>query len=488
MNKRIFIVMLLALQAVAAPKKKDDGNEGQLQALRISLESLRDSLQKEISERWRAKQQQVGQREADKEELARLRDSQERAYLDLSRAKEECFTRERNIGDAQRTLQEKRDSWLFMSSAVEEILGKEAEKVIEAFPLDRESRRLNLENLRREYNDSRNELASFCDLVAYKLENLEEGCRRSLTKQTVLPDDGEPQQLTVARFGHVFGYGMSPENTLYIIRQTGRMGSGRYVIERIGEPRLTQSLMISFPEWVEKNIPCGTVLVDVLQNAQSGSMISGEKTGAAARIREYISAGGPVMVPLLLLPVWALILVIIKLVQLGIKHRSCAGLSEYVVDSLDKGDTAGVRNALKKRRGAVARVVSTLLDHSEWDRDSAEKAVKGIIVEEIPSLNKHLNTLAVIAGVAPLLGLLGTVTGMINLFEVITNYGTGDPKIMAGGISEALITTQTGLTIAIPILLIHNYLRNRRDRIAAEMEKSAIQIMNRLWPGGRREA
>jgi biopolymer transport protein ExbB len=88
----------------------------------------------------------------------------------------------------------------------------------------------------------------------------------------------------------------------------------------------------------------------------------------------------------------------------------------------------------------------------------------------------------VIAGAAPLLGLLGTVTGMISLFEVITHYGTGDPKILAGGISEALITTQTGLATAIPILLIHNWLRNQSLHIQSEMEKHAIRILNRLWP------
>jgi biopolymer transport protein ExbB len=71
---------------------------------------------------------------------------------------------------------------------------------------------------------------------------------------------------------------------------------------------------------------------------------------------------------------------------------------------------------------------------------------------------------------------------MITLFEVITHYGTSDPKILAGGISEALITTQAGLSIAIPILLIHNFLRNQSLHIHAEMEKHAVRILNRLWP------
>jgi len=98
----------------------------------------------------------------------------------------------------------------------------------------------------------------------------------------------------------------------------------------------------------------------------------------------------------------------------------------------------------------------------------------------MPGLASHLNTLAVIAAVAPLLGLLGTVTGMISLFEVITRFGTGDPKLLAGGISEALITTEVGLIVAIPILLIHNYLRNRKNRIGSDLQLHAMSDQSAL--------
>jgi biopolymer transport protein ExbB len=87
-----------------------------------------------------------------------------------------------------------------------------------------------------------------------------------------------------------------------------------------------------------------------------------------------------------------------------------------------------------------------------------------------------------LAGAAPLLGLLGTITGMIRMFESITRFGTGDPKLLAGDISEALITTEVGLAIAIPTLLVHNFLRNRRNHIQADMEMYAVRILNRLWP------
>jgi len=86
--------------------------------------------------------------------------------------------------------------------------------------------------------------------------------------------------------------------------------------------------------------------------------------------------------------------------------------------------------------------------------------------------------LAVLGAVAPLLGLLGTVTGMIDTFRVITLFGTSDPKLMSGGISEALVTTELGLAVAIPIMLLHTYLSRKSDHLIGDMEAKAVQMTN----------
>jgi biopolymer transport protein ExbB len=148
---------------------------------------------------------------------------------------------------------------------------------------------------------------------------------------------------------------------------------------------------------------------------------------------------------------------------------------------LNRKQKQEAKNLAGYSKGVLARILNTCLDHAKWKRPVAEKAVKELLLAEVPVLDKHLDTLAVIAGAAPLLGLLGTVTGMISMFESITSFGTGDPKLLAGGISEALVTTEVGLAIAIPVLLIHNFLRNRRNHIQADMEMYAMRILNRLW-------
>ena len=109
--------------------------------------------------------------------------------------------------------------------------------------------------------------------------------------------------------------------------------------------------------------------------------------------------------------------------------------------------------------------------------------MRELLLREVPRLERHLTTLAVLAAAAPLLGLLGTVSGLIAMFQVITEHGVNDPKLLAGGIGEALIATETGLLIAIPTLLGHNYLANRVDDLAADAEHHAVKALNARWSG-----
>ena len=114
-------------------------------------------------------------------------------------------------------------------------------------------------------------------------------------------------------------------------------------------------------------------------------------------------------------------------------------------------------------------------------RDDMENALQEAIINKIPRLESFLSTLGMLAAIAPLLGLLGTVTGMINTFHTITYYGTGDPRMMSGGISEALVTTMLGLTVAIPIMLAHTLLTRKVETEIAMMEEKAVAFVNTIF-------
>ena len=109
-----------------------------------------------------------------------------------------------------------------------------------------------------------------------------------------------------------------------------------------------------------------------------------------------------------------------------------------------------------------------------WTRKLGEA-----ILQETPALERFLTFIKIISAIAPLMGLLGTVTGMIQVFQQITVYGAGDPTIMAGGISMALMTTVLGITVAIPTILMHTWVKSKSDRIIHILEEQATGIIAR---------
>lgn len=187
------------------------------------------------------------------------------------------------------------------------------------------------------------------------------------------------------------------------------------------------------------------------------------------------------MIPLAVIVLWAVFLIITRLIYFTCSHNHDYRFIHHALDLLEKDKVEEAQNYAKKEKGGLARILQTCIEHSRWTRDAAERAVKELLLKEFPKLDKHLDTLAALAGAAPLLGLLGTVTGMIRMFEAITKFGTADPQLLAGGISEALVTTLAGLSIAIPLLLLHTLLSNTRNRIQSDMEHYAMSILNRLW-------
>jgi biopolymer transport protein ExbB len=467
-----------------AATKEDKTREAEIVSLRQAIDALRDSLQNELSGRWRAKQKQVEQREADKEELSRLKEIQERGYAELARVREECLSKENSAEEAMSALIAKQDEHRQSASSVDDVLAKDAESIVESFPLDFEQRRNDLESVRRGYQRNQDIAVAVDRFLEYKTKYLEQGSSLSLLQRTVLLDNNRSMLLTIARFGNAFAYGMSQAGEIYFVRQSGRLGADRFRIDKVESSMLRESLLRFFPAWSAAGSISGTIPTDVLQNEQTKTLASGEKMTEYRKFITSIKAGGAVMAPLLMLPIWAIILILIKLVQFSGKRGRFNKQYNKVTQFLDKNDIPAALVYVKSCTGPAARIFETCLSRPEAGRTATEKMVREVFIGEMPRLSSHLNTLAVIAGAAPLLGLLGTISGMINLFGAVTHYGTGDPKFLAGGISEALITAKTGLAIAIPALFIHDYLRNKKDRLQADIEKLSLRLLNRLWPGG----
>ena len=172
--------------------------------------------------------------------------------------------------------------------------------------------------------------------------------------------------------------------------------------------------------------------------------------------------GGGIGYLILILGGIGLLLVIQRAIALLFARRA--------VEAQADNDEPGENNAL----GRLQRIASGI---NTQNVDVVSLRLDEQLAEESSRLNRGLPTVAVLAAVSPLLGLLGTVTGMIETFQSITLFGTGDPKLMSGGISQALVTTQLGLSVAIPLVLFHSLLVGRANRLVEKLGKYTSDIV-----------
>ena len=486
MKKILFAILFLTVTVSFAGKaeKIQAMKEAERKELQNSLDKARDSLQELITKEYSVKQQAVEMKEANKDEFDKLHEQQDRMETELARIKEEELSREQSLADEVKNLEAKKDEWTYLQNQIKDIFQKEADGLLEVFPLDKEIRRAELEKIRASLDEHHSLAAAFGDFVNYRLAWYGRGDSIMLTRAVVLPEEGGPKQLTISRFGNVFGYGIdSAAGTCFYLRQTGRLGAERYSVEKIAAPQLAAKLTEQFPKWLSTGRISGNVLMEVMQNDQARLLIAGKSQSTWLALYESFAKGGWVMIPLLMLPFWVLYLTIGKILQYAGRGRLLKRQYATAMKFLNEKDyAAALAWAQSCRKGVIARVVQAGLERQSQGRQTGERAVYEILSLETPPLRRNLNTLAVIAGAAPLLGLLGTISGMITLFAEVTHYGTGDPKFLAGGISEALITAKTGLAIAIPVLFIHDLLRSAKDRLMADLENDTIAILDAVYP------
>lgn len=196
---------------------------------------------------------------------------------------------------------------------------------------------------------------------------------------------------------------------------------------------------------------------------------------------EQIRSGGPIVWPILAIAALALLLVLERIAYLRRVHGNTDRLMDEMNRLAARGDWRACEALVEgheKKDWPVLNVLAAGLSGRHEDRETQENILQEAILREVPRLERFLSILAIFGAIAPLLGLLGTVTGMIDTFRVITLYGTGDPRMMSGGISEALITTELGLAVAIPIMLFHTFLSRRVDNLVGDMEEKAVALTN----------
>ncbi len=290
--------------------------------------------------------------------------------------------------------------------------------------------------------------------------------------------DGRKREVQLIRAGSAFVAYRTTEGPSYGIRVDGKNGYRWQTNLTSGQKeqidQAIQTLSSSEDSGTAGAARSLTLPLDPTQE------MSRTTEGTGKTLYERMLAGGPVMIPLALIALISCILILERFWTLRREQTDVNQLLSSVQSALQEGKFEEARSICRKTSGAVPSVLETLITARNEDPETTQDRVEEEILHQMPRLERFLPSLNVLAGVAPLLGLLGTVTGIIETFDVIAVFGAGNQELMAGGISEALMTTATGLAIAIPVLLCHGYFRSRVDTIIGNMERTAASVYNFL--------
>jgi biopolymer transport protein ExbB len=200
-------------------------------------------------------------------------------------------------------------------------------------------------------------------------------------------------------------------------------------------------------------------------------------------VLEIILAGGWLMVPILLCSTLAVAIIIERFWTLRNSKVLPGGLSGTVEDWAARHELDGRHIEQLRRESPLGRIYAAALVNRQRSREVIKEAVEDTGRHVVHDLERFLNTLGTIAGISPLLGLLGTVVGMIKVFSAIMISGVGDANVLAGGISQALITTAAGLTVAIPSYFFYRFFRGMVAEYVISMEEKAIRLIDCIERG-----
>ncbi len=195
---------------------------------------------------------------------------------------------------------------------------------------------------------------------------------------------------------------------------------------------------------------------------------------------EVFEKGGFLMYPIFICSLIAVTIFFERMFYLKSVKTKSKRFVDRVKDLVKKGSIELAISACRKSPTPISQIMLAGLMKFGQGREDIKEAIEDSANQEIPFLEKNLSTLSTIGNITPLLGLLGTVFGMIKAFNVIAIMGVGKPEALAGGISEALLTTAFGLSVAIPTIVIYNYLAHRVDKLIREMEISCVDLLELL--------
>jgi len=198
-----------------------------------------------------------------------------------------------------------------------------------------------------------------------------------------------------------------------------------------------------------------------------------------ARVWNLFTLGGPMTIPLLIASIFSVAVIIEKAIFFARNNDNNFRLIKRIEILVEEGDILSALNELKGKKGTNAKLLSTALAHNSEDPARLREVLQAVGEDEIKKMEKHLPILDVVAMISPLLGLLGTVIGIISSFNILgTAAGAANPAQISSGIAAALISTALGLIIAIPTAIFYSYFAHKVEKKAHDMNLSMVEIVD----------
>ncbi len=377
-----------------------------------------------------------------------------------------------------------------------------------------DSRTLDLSNLRTEIESRQNEVSYLATLLGEYVRNFETRLHvaevhryekvletaklaaenTSLSDQEVFSKQSVLLETSLARLEDALGGtrfegkavgsgGLLADGTFLLFGPAAYFLSSDGLAMGTAEQRVNsyEATIVPFAEETD-----GQQLASLIE-AGSGSLPLDPTLGNAHKIAatketffEHVQKGGPVMIPIFVMAGLALLVAIWKWISLSLLPKPSRKRVDALLHSVAEHDEEAAQGAAARIRGPIGEMLRSGVEHLREPRELVEEVMYETMLTTKLRTQRLLPFIAICAASAPLLGLLGTVTGIINTFKMITVFGSGDVKSLSGGISEALITTKFGLIVAIPSLLLHAFLSRKARGFVDRMERAAISFVNQV--------
>lgn len=449
---------------------------------RIRLQKA-DSLEKLEAEHWRKRYAESQLTEEHQVASRELDGRYSKLSTDLGRVSEEVMAGKNMTSDAEEKAQSEESAYDALNTQVKLSIDKSLGDVMGDYPVGMNARLLRLRQAASEADkkvpNTIGAVQGFMDDLLLRHElTYTQSFGREVSQVGSRPD----VNVNRLRLGTVFLGEVALDNgDVQALLRSGALQGKVFEWNATLPPDMVSGIKQAVTQ-AEAASNAVTIPLDVLQNkAVKNSITDTKELTWDEELKAFFKKGGIVMYPLALVAIFALLLCLERFLVLTFRghlgRRFLKKLNALVKESRYE-DAA---NLCLKKETSLSLVLFAVLNRARDKREDAERSLQEAMLREQPKLERRMGLLAAMGTIAPLLGLLGTVTGIITLFTVITEVGTNDARVLAGGISEALVTTETGLVIAIPVMILHGLLSEKIEKVTSEMYVQSTSLLNRIF-------